>query len=141
MNMFTFHHVSLSVRDISKSIKFYGLFGFKEVLTWRGDDNKVTVSHLKLGDMLLELFCFKNNQEPSKSSQELATDLPRIGVKHFGLKVENLKITKNKFLENGLAKEIQITQGKTGIDYFFIKDPDGILLEFLQDDRDFEKDE
>jgi len=35
----------------------------------------------------------------------------------------------------GLADGVDVTQGRTRIDYFFIKDPSGILLEVVQDDR------
>jgi len=33
-----------------------------------------------------------------------------------------------------LAKSVEIKHGRTGIDYFFIKDPSGNFIEFVQDD-------
>jgi glyoxylase I family protein len=133
--MFTIHHVALSVTDIEKSIEFYALFGFKEAYRWKSEEGDLAIAHLKLGETFLELFCFKNHQEAPESSKELMSDLPRIGVKHFGLKVKSIHETKSFIIENGYQGDINIIRGNTEIDYFFIKDPDGILLEFVQDDR------
>ena len=133
--MFSIHHVALSVSNMQKTCDFYALFGFKVAYNWESDDKKMQISHLKLGESFLELFCFKEHQEAPESSKELMTDLPRIGVKHFGLKVKDIHQTKQFLIEHGYQEEIEIIRGKTEVDYFFIKDPDGILLEFIQDDR------
>lgn len=133
--MFTIHHVALSVSNMKQSCEFYALFGFKVAYSWASENKELQISHLKLGETFLELFCFKEHQEAPKSSKELMTDLPRLGVKHFGLKVKSIHETKQFMLDNGYEEEIEIIRGKTEVDYFFIKDPDGILLEFIQDDR------
>jgi len=31
--------------------------------------------------------------------------------------------------------ETKITEGRTKVSYFFIKDPDGVWVEFVKDDR------
>ncbi|MGH3773961.1 MAG: VOC family protein [Pseudonocardiaceae bacterium] len=62
---------------------------------------------------------------------------PRIGVKHFALTVHSAHEAKN-FVENrGIASNVVVQQGRTGVTYFFIKDPSGILVEFLEDKRGF----
>lgn len=133
--MFSIHHVALSVSNIQKSIEFYSIFGFKLAYSWQSDDKNLQIAHLKLGETFLELFCFDKYQEAPQSSKELMTDLPRLGVKHFGLKVKSVHETKAFLINNGYKENIEIIRGKTEVDYFFIKDPDGILLEFIQDDR------
>ena len=133
--MFSIHHVALSVTNMKKTTEFYARFGFKVAYQWQSDDESLQISHLKLGETFLELFCFKNYQKAPETSKALMTDLPRIGVKHFGLKVKSVHETKAFLIENGYKEEIEIIRGKTEVDYFFIKDPDGILLEFIQDDR------
>jgi glyoxylase I family protein len=47
---------------------------------------------------------------------------------------------KKELAAAGMAPaEVEIRQGRTGPKYFFIKDPDGILVEISQDDRPFWK--
>ena len=89
---------------------------------------------MKLGEMLLELFCFEHTSNAPETSKELARDLPRIGIKHFGLRVDDIHRTLEILQEQGIANGVSVTHGRTGIDYFFIKDPDGILLEVVQND-------
>ena len=133
--MFKIHHIALSVKNIEKSLEFYKNFGFEKKLSWKSENNDLEIFHLKLWEIYLELFSFKNFKESSLDSRELTTDLPQIWVKHFWIQVENLEKTKKEFIEKNIAENIEIKLWKTGIKYFFIKDPDWILLEFVQDDR------
>ncbi|CAA6817561.1 MAG: Glyoxylase I family protein [uncultured Sulfurovum sp.] len=120
---------------MQESIKFYAFFGFNLSYHWESDNEELQIAHLKLGETFLELFCFKKHTQAPNSSKELMTDLPRLGIKHFGLKVKSIHATKQLIIDNGYSEDIEIIKGKTEVDYFFIKDPDGILLEFIQDDR------
>ena len=133
--MFKIHHIALSVKNIKISYNFYKIFGFEKVLDWKSDDWNLEIMHLKLDDFILELFCFKNSNEILEESKNLQTDLLRIWVKHFWLKVENLEEIKEKFIKENIAKDIEIKLWRTGIKYFFINDPDWILLEFVEDKR------
>jgi len=133
--MFSFHHVSLSVQNLETSITFYSQLGFKPVYEWQAEDKRVAIVHLKMDETLLELFCFEGATEAPESSKELATDLPRIGIKHFGIRVADIHAALDHLRQLGLADGVEVVKGKTGIDYFFIKDPSGILVEIVQDDR------
>jgi len=135
--MFSFHHVALSVSDMDESVVFYGLLGFKPVFRWQAEDASLMIVHLRQGEALLELFCFASSVAAPESSGQLETDLPRIGIKHFGVRVDDIHAAKARMESLGLADLINIIQGRTGIDYFFIKDPSGILVEIVQDDRIF----
>jgi len=134
--MFSFHHVALSVSDLDASVSFYGLLGFKQVFRWQADDASLVIVHLRQGAALLELFCFTHTVAAPASSGQLETDLPRIGIKHFGLRVDDIHAARARMQSLGLADGINIVQGRTEVDYFFIKDPSGILVEIVQDDRD-----
>lgn len=134
--MFTLHHVALSVTRLDASIAFYTTLNFEVVYRWQADDKMLSIVHLKQGELMLELFCFEHNSAAPLTSKELATDLPRIGIKHFGLRVVDIQDALQQLQNQELAEQgLKVTHGRTGIDYFFIKDPDGILIEIVQDDR------
>ncbi len=133
--MFSFHHVALSVSDLALSLSFYQALGFESVLSWQAEDDSLRIVHLKLGEAMLELFCYAKPQEAPDTSKALVSDLPRIGVKHFGLQVGDIQQAVKQLDALGVLGDAQITHGRTGIDYLFIRDPDGILLEIVEDQR------
>jgi len=138
--MYAIHHVALSVTNRETSIDFYEKLGFTEVHFWEADDKNLSITHLKLGDsdFILELFCFASPQSAPDSIHATATDLPVIGTKHFGLKVDSIEVARDDLTAKGIVKpDIAITQGRTGPRYFFIEDPDGILVEIAEDKREF----
>jgi glyoxylase I family protein len=132
----SFHHVALSVVDLQKSTEFYEQLGFYKVHHYTNLEGVYEVVHLKLEDMMLELFSYTDYQPLAASAQENDTDLPIVGTKHFALKTDDIKKTLQAFKKMTIAhKDTVVKQGKTGIQYFFFQDPDGILVEIVQDDR------
>lgn len=132
--MFDVVHVAISVSDIKKSVEFYKKFGFVEFKSWDAVDESIKIKMLKLNGMILEIFCYKNYKEFPKTATSTATDLPVLGTKHFALGVTNIEKAKKWVLENKIAEEININIGRLGKPYFFIKDPDGILVEIIEKD-------
>jgi len=137
--MYGIHHVALSITDRERSVEFYTKLGFAQVHLWAAEDKSLTITHLKLDDFILELFCYKNYQEAPSTIQSTKTDLPVVGTKHFGLRVDSIEAAREDLSQRGIVdKEIEITQGRTGPRYFFIADPDGILVEVSEDKRSFD---
>lgn len=132
---FRVHHAAISARDMRESVSFYEQFGFRVVLHWKDPAGELEIAHLKLGDNYLEIFWYRDQVPAPESSTTLATDLPRIGVKHFALQVDSIQEAKRFVEDRGLASDIEIQQGRTDITYFFITDPSGILVEFVEDTR------
>jgi len=132
--MFDIIHVAISVSDLDKSIEFYKLFGFSEFKSYEAEDGSMQIKMLKLNDMVLEIFCYKNYEVIPQTAIDTATDLPIIGTKHFALGVEDIEAAKSFVIENNIKETVEIKVGRLGKPYFFINDPDGILVEIIEED-------
>ena len=130
--MFTVNHIAISVSDIDKSVEFYKKFGFKELKSWDAEDNSIRIRMLKLNDIVLEMFCYKEYKELPQTSKSIETDLPVIGTKHFALGVKDILKAKEFVLNNGICEKVEIKKGRLGKPYFFIQDIDGILVEIIE---------
>ncbi|CAN5900040.1 hypothetical protein BH23ACT12_BH23ACT12_12550 [soil metagenome] len=119
---------------MERSLDFYRQLGFQPVLDRTDPGGGLRICHLKLGEAFLELFWFAGHQPAPNSAAKLETDLPRIGLKHFALQVGSIEQAKEFVEQKGWAK-VTIVNGRTGVRYFFLPDPDGILLEFVEDRR------
>lgn len=136
MTSFRFHHVAVSVDDISESILFYGQFGFRPVLEYVDPDGRFEVAHLKLGNAFLEIWKYRQYVAAPQSASKLSTDLPRIGWKHLALQVASLEEVMTMLSARGIPVVVAPRIGNTGVSYLFVKDPSGNLVEFLEDHRE-----
>lgn len=136
MTPFAEHHAAISVRDLDRTRRFYGSFGFRPVHTWRAADGSLTIDHLRLPTgYLLEVFCYAANAGAPEAELPVGNDLASVGVKHLALRVADLASAHLAVSGAGLGVSTPIQRGRTGIDYFFVRDPDGCWLEIVQDDR------
>ena len=133
--MYSPHHIAFSVSNNRISVDFYKKFGFEELSFWQAEDKSLSITHLSLNGLILELFCYANAQPAPDSIHTTSTDLPIIGTKHFGLKVASIENARADLAEKGIiAADIEIKQGKW-YKYFFVADPDDILLEITDETR------
>ncbi len=132
--MFNVNHVAISVTDIDKSIEFYKKFGFEEFKKWKAEDESIKINMLKLNNIVLEIFCYKEYIKLPETAKTTATDLPILGTKHLALGVDNIETAKNFVLQNNICSNVDIKTGRLGKEYFFINDPDGILVEIIEND-------
>lgn len=132
--MFNFNHVAISVTNAEESIEFYKKFGFEEFKSWKAEDESIKINMLKLNNTVLEMFCYKEYAKLPETANTTATDLPVLGTKHFALGVENIEQAKEFVIKNEIANDIEIKVGRLGKPYFFIKDPNGILMEIIEED-------
>lgn len=135
IKMFNFNHVAISVSNNKKSIEFYKKFGFKEFKTWRAEDESIKIDMLKLNDMILEIFCYKDYESIPESARKITDDLRVIGTKHFALGVDDINEAKEFVMKNDICNDVEINKGRLGKEYFFISDPDGILVEIIENDK------
>ncbi|WP_456402854.1 VOC family protein [Persephonella sp.] len=130
----TTHHISMTVKDLDKVLKFYESLGFEKIFHWK--NNELKIVHLTLNGFILEIFSFKN----SKDKREFSLDesLRETGLNHFALKTDDIFKTAESLKKLGLiSEEVDIVKGRTGILYFFIQDPEGNFIEIVQDNRKF----
>lgn len=103
---FTIHHAAISAIDMAESVAFYEQFGFRVVAHWEDPDGELEIDHLKLGANYLEIFWYRDQESAPETAASLVTDLPRIGVKHFALKVDSVDEAKNFVESRGIAPNV-----------------------------------
>lgn len=131
--MLKFDHVALSVTNVDESIKFYEKLDFSLSQRWDDPNGKLSIVLMKNSNMILEMFCYKNYKALPEYRHELSSDLEVIGTKHFGLCVEDINAAAKLLCQKEICTSPIIAKGRLGRDYFFIKDPDGILIEIIQE--------
>jgi glyoxylase I family protein len=130
---FGFAHVAMSVSDLDRSVKFYSdFFDLKCQKRFRIPALNAEACFLKGGNMTLEVFTFPNAEPLPSYRKTLISDLRTIGVKHFALNVDDIEATFKALKDKRVEIATQVTLGGSGLRYFFIKDPDGILVEVIE---------
>lgn len=125
--MFKLHHIDIWVNNIVDSLNFYQALGFKKINEFDNIEENKKIILLELNNVLLEMkYHYKNNCEHNKVN---CSD-----NKVFGLSVDNINNAK-LFIESKklTSEKITIKTGILGNEYFLIHDPNGILIEFIQD--------
>ena len=115
--------------DLDKSIRFYKILGFAE--KYRYADDSVTIVHLLNQSLLIELFRYSN----APLTKSISNDVEHgniIGIEHFALQVDDIQ---EAFKELKKFSVCNVSKGRTGIDYFFIVDPDNNRIEIVKDTR------
>jgi glyoxylase I family protein len=130
-----FHHIAISTEDCARSFHFYEQLGFQLAYRWEAPDKSLEILHLALGRVILEVFCYQDSVGSDQTVRSLEIDLKVRGVRHFGICVANITDAYQYFVSQGLKPLTVIQTGRTGIFYFFLRDPDGTYVEIVQDDR------
>jgi glyoxylase I family protein len=138
MSEFRIHHTAISVTDVDRSVAFYEYFGFRTVFTWRASDQSLSIVHMQTeSGSILELLCYAEHQ--SGAQPTVGNDLARIGVKHLALAVDDLQDVYDDIVARNLGEVTEIIRGRTLIDLFFVRDPDGLWMEVLSDKRSLDR--
>lgn len=136
--MYSPHHIALSVSDLTRSIDFYQALGFKKVGGWEPEDGSFVIANLRNHSIILELFCYVNHHAMPEHAKDLSKDLPVFGIKHFGVQVDSIDEAKQEIQARGLEiMNEDINPDRSGANYFFVKDPDGLLVEIIEDNRGY----
>ena len=122
-NVLAFDHVGIRISDLEKSFDFYKKLGFKNLIVDQDGDYEVT------NDAGLRINLIAN-ANPSRGHNILLDESVKFpGYTHAAFTIPDLELAVDKIINEG----IKITEGPKDSPrrkYFFIRDPDGNVLEF-----------
>lgn len=128
-----FGHTAISVKNLARSVAFYGkFFGLKCSEKYTHKKIGLTIAVLRKENVALEFFEFKKCIALPGYRKTLDSDLKTIGVKHFSFGVVDIKGVFKRFKKARVKFETDLSVFDNGKHYFFIKDPDGILVEIME---------
>ena len=126
-----FEHVGMISSDLDKTIAFYcGLLGLKEILVKRtGEGGRI--AFLEIGGVMLEIV------EPAAGASTPAREVPmsEAGIRHITFRVDDVDAVYGKLRAAGVEFTIpprQAVNAELIRKVAFCKDPDGIVVEFLE---------
>lgn len=125
-----FEHVGMVSSDLDKTIAFYcGLLGLKEILVKRtGEGGRI--AFLEIGGVMLEIV------EPAGASTP-AREVPmsEAGIRHITFRVDDVDAIYERLRAAGVEFTIpprQAVNAELIRKVAFCRDPDGIVVEFLE---------
>lgn len=135
---FSAHHVAISVRDPARSVAFYRVLGFEPGLEWTSPEGDLTILYLlHPSGPGLELLAYTDNRDRAPVDRGRGDDLRELGVRQLALRVDDLARARAELHAAGHQLS-EIKKGRTLIDYFYVRDPDGLWVEIVEDRRDLD---
>jgi glyoxylase I family protein len=132
-NSIAINHIAFRCRDLAAQEAFYTKhFGFKRCRTFRkGEPNEFFL--LKLGAVRLELFPPGGGLTPEDKGGEQP-----VGFRHLALDVPKLEPVLDSIRADGIVPDsiIELPDLAPGFRIVFFKDPEGNILELMENYRD-----
>ena len=126
-------HVGISVSDMDRSLKWYGeVLGFRDVVKdFYAPPLGARICFVRgCGGFELELFQYDQPKAIPADRLKPNSDLQTIGTKHAAFEVKDMAALKTHFLSCGVDIAHEVTMDGEAV--MFVRDPDGVLLEFIQ---------
>ena len=119
-------HNALKVKDMDRSLHFYcDVVGLKKAFDINDDEGKPWIIYLKISDnQFLELFYGGTDEN------EVKFDI--VGYHHLCLEVDDIYDIAEKIQAKGYKLDNPPAQGKDLSYNFWVTDPDGNKVEFVQ---------
>lgn len=125
-------HIAISVSSIKKSSAFYcRFFGLRPAETYAFKDKGMKIAMLR-GVFTLELFEFARRKPLPSYRKALGTDLQTLGVKHFSVETKDVEGAYKRFKAARVKFAVPMSTFANGARYFFVKGPDGVLVEVME---------
>ena len=130
---FTLDHVGVSVSNLNRSIEFYKKnFGFNVERLIELPQRNLRVALLQKAGFTIEMLQFADALPLPDYRKTMETEGKTIGVKHFCMRVNDIQAASDFLKRNGVKFDSEVTVGVRGLRRFFVKDPDGILVELSE---------
>lgn len=128
----TIHHVGLVVSDLERSLAWYHeYFGFELRARTSVPEKGLEFAYIRRGDFELELFMQSGSKRVH--GRDVFEAFHQQGIPHLAFGSDDLDATyawaKNENLTIILEPQ---SNDAMGVRYFFVVDPDGIQIEFVQ---------
>ena len=137
---FTLDHVGVSVSNLDRSIEFYKKnFGFTVERIIELPQRNLRVALLQKAGFTIEMLQFADALPLPDYRKTMDTDVKTIGVKHFCVRVNDIEAAADLLKRNGVKFDSEVTVGVRGLRRFFVKDPDGILVELSEGPKKIKK--
>ena len=129
------HHVAITASNFENSLEFYQKLGFHVLANRHIADKQKKIALLQLNNFKLELFWYEDFIDQPEHRDTIGNNVKEVGAKHFAIRVDSLEETRNRLKKHGIEFASEPTPADTGYQFCFIKDPDGIWIEYVQDDE------
>ena len=127
MRLKKLHHIAVICSDYQASRAFYteilGLQIMNE--SWREEKKSWKLDLALNGEYLIELFSFP--EPPAR-----LTNPEALGARHIAFEVDDVELAVAELTRKGVKVEAIRTDPETGLNFTFIKDPDGLPLELYE---------
>jgi catechol 2,3-dioxygenase-like lactoylglutathione lyase family enzyme len=122
MNIKSLAHVCIKTRDLERTREFYcGALGLQKVFDFTRDEQVIGFYLKMANDSFIEIF-HDENAEPANRRRDLH---------HFCLETDSIEDLRETLLQRGFAPG-EIILGADHTLQFWVKDPNGLDLEFQQ---------
>ena len=122
------NHVGLRIRDLARSRAFYEKLGFKFIIGPIGPEPVAVMEHLSGVNINFIL-----NASNDASRDNILMDVPakHTGYTHMALEISDRDSVKQQLTKAGVSitETVELPDGAV---FFFIRDPDGNVIEFHQ---------
>lgn len=122
------NHVGLRIRDLARSRAFYEKLGFEFIIGPIGPEPVAVMEHLSGVNINFIL-----NTSNDASGDNILMDVPakHTGYTHMALEISDRESVKQQLTKAGVSitETVELPDGAV---FFFIRDPDGNVIEFHQ---------
>lgn len=124
-------HVGISVKNMEKSLEWYKVnLGFELISDFYADPLHARICFVGKDGFELELFQYDAPKDIPEDRKMPNTDLQTVGTKHVAFLTDDMKALKEGFVANKVDIAHEVSMGGDAV--MFVRDPDGVLIEFIQ---------